>query len=143
MLDKNNSDLINEVENSSTLRLVRELTRWDLDHHKKELSVVLIEIRNRDYIVLNLLKLFLICLIQSNLLHSFSENFHVFDEDEIEVRRQLRLGITTHISTLLLFSFIYFITPILSVIMALIYLLLVFVWAVSCFTPIRQLIRKN
>jgi hypothetical protein len=97
-------DIVAETKNSSTLRLLREITRWDEGAHPIELEIIAREINTRLSLKKSSMATFIICFIMSNLGNSFSEHFYVFDEDEKEIRRQLKNDIITHLTILTLIS---------------------------------------
>ena len=100
-MDNRTTELKNEVKNSSTVRLIRELTRWEF--HKDEMEAIIKELKQRKSEKEILKMLFMICLVQANFMAAWSEHFYIFDEDEREVRRQLKIGIMTHLTLIVLF----------------------------------------
>lgn len=98
------NDIAIETKNSSTLRLLREMTRWDEVAHRNELEIIAREINTRLSLKKSSIATFIICFIMSNLGNAFSEHFYVFDEDEKEIRRQLKINILTHLTILILMS---------------------------------------
>ena len=107
--EKYMNDIIVEAKNSSTLRLLREMTRWDEVQHRNELEIIAQEIRIRINLNKASVMTFIICFIMSNIGNAFSEHFHVFDEDEKEIRRQIKNDILTHLTILILISCLSFI----------------------------------
>lgn len=107
--EKYMNDIEVETKNSSTLRLLREMTRWDEVAHGNELEIIAQEISTRISLKKASILTFIICFIMSNIGNAFSEHFYVFDEDEKEIRRQLKIGILTHLTVLILMSSSFFI----------------------------------
>ncbi len=103
------SDIALETKNSSTLRLLREMTRWDDVAHSNELEIIAQEIMTRINLNKASILTFIICFIMSNIGNAFSEHFYVFDEDEKEIRKQLKNDILTHLTILILLSCLSFI----------------------------------
>jgi hypothetical protein len=97
-------DIVVEVKNSSTLRLLREMTRWNEVYNRNEMEIIAREINIRISSRKSSISIFILCFIMSNFANSFSEHFYVFDEDEKEIRRQLRNDILTHLTILTLIS---------------------------------------
>ncbi len=88
-----------ELNNKSKTELLYELIMWDNDTYNVDLGLIcqqLIGLKNLK------MKLFIIAFSQSNiLLSTFKEKDYIFDEDIHEVKRQIRLGLYTHLFILI------------------------------------------
>lgn len=87
-------------------------------------------------------QLFLICLTYANFTTVFTEHFALFDEDEKEVRRQLNLGLKTHISTVILIMLTaLFFNPIYKLLLLVVYLFWILKYAIEWYKPISNRIK--
>jgi hypothetical protein len=133
-----------ETKNSSTIRLLREMLRWDDKAANIELNIMAQEIRRRHNLFTIAIRLFIVCLIFANFGTTFSEHFYIFDEDEKESNRLLMLGIKTHIVIL----FILIIIPVIyfnltwTIIAVTVYLVLTIIWTLGFFIPVFRRVKK-
>lgn len=142
-MDSAATDIKDEIKDSSTVRLVRELTRWDWSYHKDEMEAIVQELKQRKSEKEILKMLFLICLVLANFGTTWSEHFYVFDEDEEETKRQLKLGVTTHIWTVVLICFSFFLHPFVPLVLLVLYLIWTFKWAIDWYGPIKEKIKTT
>lgn len=140
--EKETEPIADEIQNSSTLLLIRELTRWDMNHHHADLTAIANELKNRISRKKIRSTLFIVCVIQANLLEAFSEHFYPFDEDEKEIRRQLKIGISTHLTVILIISLLYFMNSLIPLVVVIAYLIFTFNWAISGFKQTSKLINN-
>lgn len=134
--------IADETKNSSTLLLIRELTRWDMNYHHADLRTITNELKKRVSRKKILSTLFIVCLIQANFSEAFSEHFSPFDEDEKEIRRQLKIGVSTHLTIIFMIGLLYLLKPLIPLIVIVVYLLFTFNWAISWFKQTSKLINN-
>ena len=132
-----------EVKDSSTVRLVRELTRWDWAYHEKEMEAIVAELKQRKSEKEILKMLFLICLIVANFGTTWSEHFYVFDEDEAETKRQLKLGVQTHLWTLVFICLSVLLHPVVPIVLLVLYIGWTVKWAFDWYLPIKEKINTT
>lgn len=136
-------DVVVETKNSSTLRLLCEMTRWDEVEHYNELDVIAKEIRRRLSLNKASIFIFFICFIMSNLGSAFSEHFYVFDEDEKEIRRKLKNDILNHLTILILLScFSFFIQAGLTLAILTLYILWTTKTAIYWYRPLHKILKS-
>lgn len=136
-------DISSEAKSSSTRRLLYELIQWDENHTDLELNIMCEEIVKRSINKKPLItvRLFLICFLQANFLSGFKEKFYVFDEDEQEVKRQLRICFFSHLFVLIVI-FIFTPTLIGKGILSFAYIAVSIKWCLELFRPIKKRLKK-
>ncbi|MGB6036025.1 MAG: hypothetical protein WBG42_07140 [Cryomorphaceae bacterium] len=141
-IEKYLEELEREVKSSSNLRLTRELIRWKLEDHVDEIEMIISELLSRESVDQLLKRLYWICLVYANPSTSFSEHFYVFDEDEKEVRRQLKIGWQAHLSVLLITLVLGAYYPLAGLILFLGYLGFTIKWSIDWYKPIAEKIKN-
>lgn len=131
------------VKNSSNLRLTRELIRWDLKANHDDMFAIIKELSSREETKTTLRRLFVVCLIYSNISTSFSEHYFVFDEDEEETRRQLSSGLYTHISMLIIIFILGLFHYLIGLSLLAVYLIITLIWCFEWYTPIANAIKTK
>lgn len=135
-------DISIEAKNSSPLRLLYELIQWDDKATAMELDILCKELSERGHNKgLLSARLFLVCFLQANFGATFKEKFYVFDEDEQEVRRQLRLGFFTHLAiSMVIIMLVPTITA--KCILLTIYILATAKWSLDFLRPVNKRLNK-
>jgi len=140
--EKETERIADEIQNSSTLLLIRELTRWDMNYHHDDLTAIANELKSRISRKKIRLTLFIVCVIQANFLEAFSEHFHPLDEDEKEIRRQLKIAVSTHVTIIFMISLLYFLSPLIPVVVLTAYLIFTLYLAIPWFKQTSKLINN-
>ncbi|WP_242917414.1 hypothetical protein [Pontibacter liquoris] len=135
--------IADEADSSTLLRLLYEVIQWDAFHAEDLEAInkaIVTKAYGRKYKALA--ELFLICFLQANIGVGFKEKYYVFDEDESEVRRQLRLCLYTH---LIIFILLAVIVPTLSgkIIAVSLYMIVTVYWGMATFTPVYRGLKKH
>jgi hypothetical protein len=104
------ADLYIESSQSTTIRLIYEITQWDVRdaHMATAISIMLNQLHKRRRIskLRILVYLFIICCLESHFFYVFKEKWYVFDEDEREIRKQLKIALCIHLFIFIILMFI-------------------------------------